>query len=80
MIHGETNGGTSTYWIAPNIVAPTFYFVFTTNNGQFIEHLNAAHVSGMRVRVQGSGDCGVIGDGTFRRGGPVLLVRRDSFS
>lgn len=78
VVHGETNGTVSTYWVAPNQRAPTFYYVFTTGNAQFIDHLNAAHAAGLRVTVQGTaGTCGSFG--ALRSGGSVLQVSRDSF-
>jgi hypothetical protein len=67
------------YWVAPNTVAPTVYYVFTTASQTYINLLNAALISGKQVRVTGNqAACGAAG--TLRAGGTVVAVFMDSFN
>lgn len=78
VVHTQSNGSTSQYWIAAAATPPTFYYVFSTANAQHIAHLNAAYAANRQVRVQGNAAaCGAAG--TLRNGGGVLLVFSDSF-
>jgi hypothetical protein len=71
-------GGIQIYDFGPATVLPTFYFRFSTNNGQVIQQLNAAWVGNFTVRVVGNAEsCPT--EGTIRFGGDITFLFRDSF-
>lgn len=71
-------GGFQIYDFAPAAVLPTFYYRFTTNNSQIIDHLNSAWVGRFTVRVIGNAaSCGAAG--VVRSGGTITFLFRDSF-
>jgi hypothetical protein len=84
VIHAETtpfdNAGatTTTYYISQSNPAPTIYYVFTTANQTFINHLNTAHAANLQVRIRGNApSCPAAR--TLRPGGTILTVFRDTF-
>lgn len=71
-------GGFQIYDLAPAAVLPTFYFRFSTNNSQIIDHLNSAWVGRFTVRVVGNA-AACPGAGVVRNGGVITFLFRDSF-
>jgi hypothetical protein len=83
VVHAETVGDavgatTTIFFLSQGLPTPTFYFVFSTSNQMFINHLNAAHAGNLQVRVRGDA-AACPATGTLRAGGTILRVFRDSF-
>ncbi len=66
------------YYMAPATVAPTYYYVFYTNNSNIINILDAAAAANLTVRVSGdAASCPT--SGLLRNGGLIKKVWRDLF-
>lgn len=71
-------GGLQIYDLAPATVLPTFYYRYSTNNSQMIDHLNAAWVGHHTVRAIGNAAaCGAVG--TIRNAGTITFLFLDTF-